>query len=325
MTLHHDKILFADIIAKASVSPVQGGLGINPLFIEKDYWITLALYHLSESKYREDAVFKGGTSLTKGYNIGQRFSEDLDLAIIKKKGMKDSQLKTIIRSTEKVMARELTEIKHPLSSKGSRYRKSFYTYPQTILDSNITLIPGQLLFEINSFANPYPFQLKEIRSFVYDYLKQRGREDLIREFNLNPFEINVLDKRTTMTEKLVSLLRYSLGNIPLFDLEAKIRHFYDLYYLFYDKECNDYLGSIDFKHVFLNLLNHDRQLFDKPLGWNKKKISSSPLFSNFEELWLKLSKRYENELPSLAFSMTIPSPDEIRKTMLNYIEILSIL
>ena len=65
MKLHEDKALFADVIARAAAHPSQGGLGIRPQFIEKDYWITNALKNLSESRYKDIAVFKGAQAFQK--------------------------------------------------------------------------------------------------------------------------------------------------------------------------------------------------------------------------------------------------------------------
>lgn len=47
--------------------------------MEKDYWITHSLWALHETKLA--IWFKGGTSLSKGFGIIERFSEDLDLMI----------------------------------------------------------------------------------------------------------------------------------------------------------------------------------------------------------------------------------------------------
>lgn len=226
MKLHEDKELFTDVITRAAEHPSQGGLGIHPQFIEKDYWLTNALKHLSESRFRDIAVFKGGTSLSKAYHIGMRFSEDIDIAIIKNDGITDAQLKAVIRSTEKTMSTDLKEIDHPQSSKGSRYRKTYYSYPSVGRSQDLpNMIPGQILFEINSFANPFPYMNIEIGSFVHHYLAKRMATDIIKEFDLEPFRINVLDKRTTLTEKMVSLIRFSLAENPIVELEGKIRHF----------------------------------------------------------------------------------------------------
>ncbi|MCH5237868.1 MAG: hypothetical protein J1E95_08740 [Muribaculaceae bacterium] len=89
-------------------------------------------------------------------------------------------------------------------------------------------------------------------------------------------------------------------------MEAKIRHFYDLHYLYEDEECKDYLGSNEFKENFISLYNHDRDLFDNPNGWNTKSLKDSPLISDLNDVWSKLSVRYYKELPPLAYSLTYP-------------------
>ena len=55
--------------------------GINQVAIEKDWWVTVTLKALFQTDCRESLIFKGGTSLSKGFNIIERFSEDIDLAI----------------------------------------------------------------------------------------------------------------------------------------------------------------------------------------------------------------------------------------------------
>ncbi len=55
--------------------------GINQVAIEKDWWVTITLKALFQTDCHESLIFKGGTSLSKGFNIIERFSEDIDLAI----------------------------------------------------------------------------------------------------------------------------------------------------------------------------------------------------------------------------------------------------
>jgi predicted nucleotidyltransferase component of viral defense system len=54
-------------------------MGIDPYLVEKDYWIMHVLYGLNVQGY--DFELKGGTSLSKGYGIRDRFSDDIDLHI----------------------------------------------------------------------------------------------------------------------------------------------------------------------------------------------------------------------------------------------------
>jgi hypothetical protein len=55
--------------------------GINQIAIEKDWWVTVTLKALFQTECSDSLIFKGGTSLSKGFNIIERFSEDIDLAI----------------------------------------------------------------------------------------------------------------------------------------------------------------------------------------------------------------------------------------------------
>lgn len=52
--------------------------------IEKDWWVTLALNACFSLPYSEYLIFKGGTSLSKAWNLVERFSEDIDLALDRK-------------------------------------------------------------------------------------------------------------------------------------------------------------------------------------------------------------------------------------------------
>jgi hypothetical protein len=53
--------------------------GLLPHLLEKDIWVVWSLRHLFAGPYASHLVFKGGTSLSKAYNVIQRFSEDVDL------------------------------------------------------------------------------------------------------------------------------------------------------------------------------------------------------------------------------------------------------
>jgi hypothetical protein len=312
MNLHEDKELFTDIILRASQPVESGGLGINAGFIEKDYWISRSLQQLSRSESVNYAVFKGGTSLSKIYRIGCRFSEDIDIAVVKDAGMTDAKLKTIIRTTQKSMSAGLEEVEKPnMTSKGSRYRKVYFSYPlvEGLMPIG-SLLSGQLLLEINSFANPIPFAKHTVSNFIREYLLKSEHPDIIQEFDLDSFEINVLDKRTTLTEKLVSIIRFSLSDNAKTDLAAKIRHFYDLHYLCQDDECVAFIESESFMNTFNQLLEHDRKLFEHPSGWQNKQLKESTLINDLPDMWSSLQSKYLQELPSLAYS-SIPAPAEI--------------
>src|SRR6266851_4438746 len=51
---------------------------LRPAIIEKDYYVTEALRIIADAA-PDKVIFKGGTSLSKGWNLIQRFSEDIDI------------------------------------------------------------------------------------------------------------------------------------------------------------------------------------------------------------------------------------------------------
>ena len=299
MKLHHDIKLFTQTLRAASQH-----LDIKLEFVEKDYWITLVLSRLAKSKYVDESVFKGGTSLSKGYNLIERFSEDVDIAIINDKGISGNPIRTIIRNIEKEITPDLQELQvESVTSKGSRFRKSVFEYVTTEKGN----ANNKLIVEINSFANPFPYQRLTIQSMVFDFLVQTSNEKYIEQYNLQSFEVNVLSKEQTLLEKLVSLIRFSFEENTVERISGKIRHFYDLYYLMKNPECIEFVASGSFKKQFDAILQHDREMFEEPMGWQSKSISESPLMMDFSTLWKELTEKYQTELSALAYR---PIPDE---------------
>ena len=307
MNLHDNRKLFLDAVLATAQH-----LDINPIFVEKDYWISRSLKLLALADTDGRAIFKGGTSLSKAHLIGSRFSEDIDIAIVDADSMSGNQRKTLIRRLAKSATSGLDEI--PVSgvtSKGSCYYKAIYGYDRlTELNDAITDLPvktGQIMIEINSFANPYPYKECVIDSFVRIFLSDSGHLDYIMQYGLESFSLNVLDKQRTATEKIVSLLRFSLASDYEIELPKKIRHFYDLCYLMEDNECSEYVHSEEFIIDLKSLIEHDREMFDQPENWNRRNLSDSPLFHSLEGLWAKqLSDIYIKELSKLAYK---PIPD----------------
>jgi predicted nucleotidyltransferase component of viral defense system len=141
-------------------------------------------------------VFKGGTSLSKGYRLINRFSEDIDIAMIEEK-LSGNALKSKIRTIEKEITADsdFAEIVLPnITSKDSLFRKSVFEYPSlisSILNRNTT---KRIIIEINSFDNPYPYLQQEITSFITEFLLITSQTKAIEEYGLQSFSLNVLDK-----------------------------------------------------------------------------------------------------------------------------------
>jgi hypothetical protein len=54
-------------------------MSVDPTLVEKDYWIMHCIWGLQQAGFKFE--LKGGTSLSKGFSIIHRFSEDIDIRI----------------------------------------------------------------------------------------------------------------------------------------------------------------------------------------------------------------------------------------------------
>lgn len=319
MILQENKKEFTEAIQAAS-----DYLNISPVFIEKDYWITKVLKELSQSKHANDVVFKGGTSLTKAHKLIQRFSEDVDIAVLDVSMLSGNQVKTLIRTVEKNISKDLTEIEVPgVTSKFSKYRKSVFTYPLTDNFKIRAGVSNNLIIEVNSFANPLPYETLEIKSFITEFLEKTKFDDLIKKYELEPFNLNVLGKKQTLLEKIVSLIRFSFDKDVNESIASKIRHFYDIHFLLLDKECSDYIKSNNFKKDLNELIEHDKQVFDEPDGWKESDFKKSGLITEFEKVWEEVKSIYVKELTDLSYA-EIPDEKEVKESFEKVIEILKI-
>jgi len=74
MNLHENEILFRQAIQATAQRMGEMGKDIPEIFIEKDYWITIALKQIFQKETGLFAIFKGGTALAKCHQLIERFS-----------------------------------------------------------------------------------------------------------------------------------------------------------------------------------------------------------------------------------------------------------
>lgn len=80
MKLHEDLSTFRDAITLTAQQ-----MNLPEIYVEKDYWVTFALFTLFQSELADEIIFKGGTALAKCFKTIERFSEDIDLVVLRKK------------------------------------------------------------------------------------------------------------------------------------------------------------------------------------------------------------------------------------------------
>jgi predicted nucleotidyltransferase component of viral defense system len=315
MNLHESKE-FNEAISKASEF-----LKIRPLLIEKDYWVTFLLRNLSLSEFKSNVVFKGGTSLSKAYNCIDRFSEDVDLAILKVESQNDNQLKSMMKSIEHNITVGLSYVeKHPSEEKRGRNRRTFYNYPKALVDKEFGEVKETLQLEINTFTNPVPHEIAGIESYVALYFRTNGFEKLIAQYSLQPFELNVLTRERTFFEKLLSLIRLSYDGID--SIRGKIRHFYDLFKLFQQKDLQETILSEKSFELVDWVIKDDKANNIFTGNWLKHPLAESPLFKNLEAQWKELGPVYEKAIKDISWKEIPPAAEILGflKTVKKFLE-----
>lgn len=216
--LHNNHTLFEQVILRVSEDT-----GIEASIIEKDYYVTLFLQRIVE--LLPNIIFKGGTSLSKCYKLIKRFSEDIDLNIDTETHPTEGQRKRLKESIVSI----IDEFGFTLTNRDEvRSRRDFNRY---VVDYP-TIFPASclkehLIVETAVYIKAYPCKRMQASSLIYDYLKRNGYHDLIDQYGLQPFLLNVQTAERTLIDKVFALGDYYLCNA----IHEHSRHVYDIYKL----------------------------------------------------------------------------------------------
>jgi len=313
MNLHEDNEAFSEAVQLTAET-----IGLPQVYVEKDYWITKALKYLSSSAHVDEVVFKGGTSLSKAYRLIDRFSEDIDLAIFPgdKTG---NDKKRLLKSIEADATQGLKYlVKDKRESKGSYFRKTVYQYPRSIDDENFGQASPELLVEINSFTNPEPFETRVLQTLIAEVLSQKNSSELISQYRLESFSINVLSVRRTLVEKILGVIKDSHHDNPLGKLSDRIRHLYDICQILKHDEFRQFVSGDGFKPLIDLCVNDEKAGFFGGAECFEYPLRDAPLFSRFEEWQGSLEVIYKGPFAALVYG-DLPPMDEIKET-LNFIK-----
>ena len=218
MYLHEDRELFQEVIANTAV---YKNLAIA--MVEKDYYVTMILKLLT--KKADKCVFKGGTSLSKGFHVLNRFSEDIDITFSEHTG--EARRKKIKYNIMKEISEELGM---PISNWDrieSDKDYNCYIFQYEPLDKYVgnSLSEG-VKVETALASYSFPTEKVNIDSYVRQYLK-KDNKDLIDEFQLELFEMTLQTISRTYIDKVFALCDYYMQGKS----KRYSRHLYDLYKL----------------------------------------------------------------------------------------------
>ena len=216
--LHNNKDLFEQVILRTA-----DDFGITPAIIEKDYYVTLFLKEIV--KVYPDIIFKGGTSLSKCHKLIHRFSEDIDLNIDTENKPTEGQRKKLKEAIVSVIDGFAFTLTNPDDVRSRRSYNKYIVDYDTVFGTQY--LKQNLIVETSVYIRAYPSVRMKASSFIYDYLKKSGFNNLIAEYGLEPFELNVQSKERTLIDKVFALGDYYLDN----KVTEHSRHLYDLYKL----------------------------------------------------------------------------------------------
>ncbi len=233
--LHNDVELFKQVVIATG-----DAFGIDYAIIEKDYYVTEVLKRISEKEPK--IIFKGGTSLSKCYKIIKRFSEDIDFGFECEQHTTEGErkrMKSAIVSTIEEFGFTLTNSENVRSRRD--YNKYIISYP---FEFSISSLKPNLIVETSVFVRAYPTVNKTAASYIYDYLKEQNRDDIIEKYELNPFEVQVQSLERTFVDKIFAVGDYYLDG----RIAEHSRHIYDLHMLYPNITINDELKEL-FRYV----------------------------------------------------------------------------
>jgi hypothetical protein len=310
----HDHKEFPDLLRI-----LEEETGILAGLIEKDYWIMHSLYGLKKQGY--DFQLKGGTSLSKGFGIIDRFSEDIDLHINPPKGLginenpNNSNAKNIQKKKEyydqlagEIKIDGLVGVERDtIFDDSKRYNSGGIRLYYKRQSGLIERVKEGILLEAG-YDTVAPNRSITITSWAYD--KAAGNPN-IEIIDNQAVGILCYDHRYTFVEKLQTIAtkfrkEMTTGEVPT----NYMRQYYDVYSLLADKDVQEFIGTDEYQqHKEKRFSEED---FKIPINKNEAFLLSD------KDIRERFRKRYE--LTKALYYKGQPSFDEILKRIHEYID-----
>ncbi|WP_211656301.1 nucleotidyl transferase AbiEii/AbiGii toxin family protein [Planococcus alpniumensis] len=224
MRLHEENELFNELVRSAAAA-----YGLQNFQIEKDYYVSLLLKQLVSNF--PGIVFKGGTSLSKCYDVIKRFSEDLDLSVPLGESNKlprseKKKLKTAIESVIEDLGFALL---NPEKIRSGREFNEYEIGYRKEFEGDSEMSP-HILVETNVAYRPFPFEQLEVSNYITKFViaaegDEAEKEQFMDEYEMRPFEANVQTIDRTFLDKIFAICDYYEKK----ESTRYSRHLYDLH------------------------------------------------------------------------------------------------
>lgn len=258
-------------------------MGIDAAIVEKDFWVCLTLdYLFHHSKWKSAFAFKGGTSLSKVYNLIERFSEDIDLILDWRvigyeknepwenrsntkqqifiddsrdrlfKFLADDFLPGFKSDMEKLLEQEL----HIFITKEDAGTVNF-EYPSFFKNDSILRV---IRLEIGALAAWSPTQKATVAPYVADFYPQ--------VFEQKETEIITTTAARTFWEKATILHQEALRPEGSLIPARYSRHYYDIYCMANSKVKED---ALNLPELLTQVAEFKQKFY--PRGWAKYELA----------------------------------------------------
>jgi hypothetical protein len=247
--MHSDSFLHDHGEFKQLIQIVSDELSILPQLVEKDYWIMHCLWGLQQKLHFE---LKGGTSLSKGFGIIDRFSEDIDIRINPPEGMEVKTGKSQDKPSHIESRRNYFDwLQKAIQIPGIASVERDKTYDDDILrnagirllyKSYFPIVSGVkdgVLLEVG-FDDTAPNREVTISSWAFD---RAIKQDVSFKDNRST-KVKCYCPEFTFVEKLQTIStkfrrQQESGSFPT----NFMRHYYDIYQLLTQLEVQDFIGT----------------------------------------------------------------------------------
>ena len=301
-------------------------INLNEVAVEKDWWVTVVLRALFALPYAENLSFKGGTSLSKCYNLIERFSEDVDIAINREffgflgdtftikqisKNLRKATCKFIRNDLQFDLVRhmkangistDLFSVKMNITPITTIDPEKVFVEYKSVFNAS-PYIKNTVILEIGGRSMKEPLQKVEIQSFVDKHFPQAN-------FAQKPFVVNSVVPERTFLEKVCLLHEEFSKADEQVRIERMSRHIYDLAKMI-DTPIAD--NALKNKDLFQSIVAHRRMFIAmKDFDYdtlNQKTINIIPPKSVIE-LW---KEDYEKMQRTMIFKETLTFSEVIDK------------
>jgi predicted nucleotidyltransferase component of viral defense system len=245
-------------------------LRIHSVSVEKDWWVTAVLRALFTLSYAESLSFKGGTSLSKCWNLIERFSEDVDIAINREYlgfsgTLSKTQISDRLRRAACSFVREKLQfdVAKQLEINGihpDQFSVNVNITPITTTDPEIIEVVYQSLFDDSDYIKPV-VKLEISGRSMSEPVRRVALQSFLDEvfpdmpFVEKPFEINAVVPERTFLEKICLLHEEFAKPQALVRTERMSRHLYDLVRIMDSPIAEEALKN---KELYYSVVEHRR-------------------------------------------------------------------